>query len=89
MAQLTITDLDDEVRRRLAVRAGELGRSVEEEARDILTATVMMSTLPVYGQGTLIAEAFRGIGLSEAEAQAINNLRTQFAPDRPLPSFDP
>lgn len=36
MAVLTIRNLDDGVKRRLRVRAAERGRSMEEEAREIL-----------------------------------------------------
>lgn len=36
MASITIRSLDDEVKRRLRVRAAEHGRSMEEEAREIL-----------------------------------------------------
>ena len=36
MASITIRNLDDEVKRRLRVRAAEHGRSMEEEAREIL-----------------------------------------------------
>ena len=40
MASLTIRNLDDEVKRRLRVRAAERGRSMEQEVRDILWASV-------------------------------------------------
>lgn len=40
MATLTIRDLDDEVRRRLRVRAAEKGVSMEAEVRAILTDAV-------------------------------------------------
>ena len=40
MASITIRNLDDGVKRRLRVRAAENGRSMEEEARDILRRTV-------------------------------------------------
>ena len=36
MASITIRNLDDEIKQRLRVRAAEHGRSMEEEARDIL-----------------------------------------------------
>jgi antitoxin FitA len=37
MASITIRNLDDDVKRRLRMRAAEHGRSMEEEARDILS----------------------------------------------------
>lgn len=40
MATLTIRRLDDEVKRRLRVRAAAKGRSMEEEARSIIAAAV-------------------------------------------------
>jgi antitoxin FitA len=36
MASITIRNLDDGVKKRLRLRAAENGRSMEEEARDIL-----------------------------------------------------
>jgi antitoxin FitA len=40
MATLTIRKLDDEVKRRLRIQAAEHGRSMEEEARVILSQAV-------------------------------------------------
>lgn len=40
MASITIRNLDDEVKRRLRIRAAEHGRSMEEEAREILRQVV-------------------------------------------------
>lgn len=40
MASITIRNLDDDVKHRLRVRAAEHGRSMEEEARDILRQVV-------------------------------------------------
>lgn len=40
MATLTVRDLDDSVRDRLRVRAAQHGRSMEAEARAILTEAV-------------------------------------------------
>jgi plasmid stability protein len=36
MASITIRNLDDDIKQRLRVRAAEHGRSMEEEAREIL-----------------------------------------------------
>ena len=36
MASITIRNLDDDIKHRLRVRTAEHGRSMEEEARDIL-----------------------------------------------------
>lgn len=40
MASITIRNLDGDVKRRLRVRAAEHGRSMEEEAREILRRAV-------------------------------------------------
>jgi plasmid stability protein len=40
MASITIRKLDDGVKERLRVRAAKAGRSMEEEAREILTSAV-------------------------------------------------
>ena len=40
MASITIRNLDDGLKRRLRVRAAENGRSMEEEAREILRRSV-------------------------------------------------
>jgi plasmid stability protein len=40
MATLTIRQLDDQVKERLRVRAAQAGRSMEEEAREILGEAV-------------------------------------------------
>ncbi len=46
MASITIRNLDDEVKRRLRVRAAMHGRSMEEEARDILRRAMTESAPP-------------------------------------------
>lgn len=40
MASITIRNLEDDIKQRLRVRAAEHGRSMEEEARDILRRVV-------------------------------------------------
>ena len=40
MASMTIRNLDDKLKARLRVRAAEHGRSMEEEARDILQSAL-------------------------------------------------
>ncbi len=55
MASLTIRDLEDAVKRRLRVRAAQHGRSMEEEARNILRAALV----EVPRQPGNLAEAIR------------------------------
>ncbi len=45
-ATLTIPDLDEKVERNLRLRAASHGHSVEEEAREILTAAFETPTTP-------------------------------------------
>ncbi|PWR22170.1 FitA-like ribbon-helix-helix domain-containing protein [Zavarzinia compransoris] len=47
MASITIRNLDDELKRRLRVRAAEHGRSMEEEVRDILRRVVTEPSPPL------------------------------------------
>jgi plasmid stability protein len=58
MASITIRNLDDGVKKRLRKQAAEHGRSLEAEARDILTQNAYgsVSTLPNTG-----LDLFRGI----------------------------
>lgn len=46
MASITIRNLDDDIKQRLRVRAAERGRSMEEEARDILRRVMAESAPP-------------------------------------------
>ena len=46
MASITIRNLDDDIKQRLRVRAAEHGRSMEEEARDILRRVMRESASP-------------------------------------------
>lgn len=68
MATITIHDLDDDMKARLRIRASRHGRSMEEEARNILLAT--LSTDPEPGTGAALVvdirarvEPFGGIDL--------------------------
>jgi len=47
MASITIRNLDDALKRRLRIRAAKHGRSMEEEARDILRRAVGEAPPPV------------------------------------------
>ncbi len=46
MASITIRNLDDEIKQRLRLRAAMHGRSMEEEARDILRRVTAESVPP-------------------------------------------
>lgn len=61
MASITIRNLDDGLKRRLRVRAAEHGRSMEEEAREILRQAVGTATGP-RDLGQTIHARFAAIG---------------------------
>lgn len=61
MANLTIRNLDDEVKDRLRLEAARHGRSMEEEVRHILRHA-FAQTPQEQGLGSRIAERFRGLG---------------------------
>ena len=46
MASITIRNLDDDIKHRLRIRAAERGRSMEEEARDILRRVMAEGSPP-------------------------------------------
>jgi plasmid stability protein len=61
MGSITIRNLDDDVKRRLRVRAAEHGRSMEEEAREILRQVVTRPT-PRRDLGQSIHARFAEVG---------------------------
>lgn len=61
MASITIRNLDDDVKRRLRVRAAENGRSMEEEAREILRHVVGLPSAP-KNLGQAIHDRFSAVG---------------------------
>ena len=80
MASITIRNLDDDVKRRLRVRAAEHGRSMEEEARDILRQVVGQPSAP-RNLGQAIHARFAAVG-------GIDLPRPQRGPMRPIPDFE-
>ncbi|HEY3715762.1 MAG TPA: hypothetical protein VGL39_14650 [Jatrophihabitantaceae bacterium] len=61
MATLVIRDLDDSVKARLRVRAANHGRSMEAEARAIISAAVAAQR-PAGRLGSYIHEQFSSVG---------------------------
>jgi plasmid stability protein len=80
MASITIRNLDDDVKRRLRVRAAEHGRSMEEEARDILRQVVGQTSAP-RNLGQAIHARFAAVG-------GIDFPQSQRGPMRPSPDFE-
>ena len=62
MASITIRNLDEGLKRRLLHRAAENGRSMEQEARDILRAALDEEAAPAKNLGTALHELFRPFG---------------------------
>ena len=62
MASITIRRLDDGVKARLRVRAAMHGRSMEEEAREILRAGVAAKRAPALNLADSIRRRFVPLG---------------------------
>ncbi len=69
MAQLLVRNLEDLLKVRLQRRAKRYGRSMEEEARDILRNALRAEDTPATGLGTEIAALFRETGLQDDIAE--------------------
>jgi plasmid stability protein len=67
MAQILVRKVDERLKVRLRSRARENGRSMEEEAREILRDALRQQTVAEVGFGTATAELFRDCGLKEGE----------------------
>ncbi|WP_183115833.1 FitA-like ribbon-helix-helix domain-containing protein [Gluconacetobacter diazotrophicus] len=62
MAVMTIRNFDDTLKQRLRVRAAQHGRSMEEEARDILRAVLSTDPSHVVDAGQAIHQRFARLG---------------------------
>ena len=58
MASLTIRNLDDRVKTKLRLRAAKQGRSMEEEARQLLSRAIELPSTDDVGLGTAIRRRF-------------------------------
>lgn len=67
MATLTIRKVDDALKQRLRVRAAHHGRSMEEEARDILRAALAAEPRSNQNLAEAIRELFAPMGGVELE----------------------
>ena len=79
MASIIIRNLDDGLKRRLRMRAAENGRSMDEEARDILRRTAAEASSP-KDLGRAIHARFAALGGVELELP-------ERGPMRPPPEF--
>jgi plasmid stability protein len=85
MATITIRNLDETVKRRLQVRAALNGRSMEAEARAILTALVKDAPRAAELEeclGTAIRKRFAPLGGVELK------IPPRRKSHRPIPTFD-
>jgi plasmid stability protein len=85
MATLTIRNLDEKVKRRLQVRAAINGRSMEAEARELLSGSIQNSSNAIEPEedlGTAIHKRFAALGGVDLEIPP-----RQFS-TRPIPTFD-
>jgi len=67
VTSLTIRNLDEDLQRRLCMRAAENGRSMEQEARAILHTVLDEDVVPTKKLGTAIHERFKPFGGVELE----------------------
>ena len=62
MASITVRNLDEGLKRRLRIRAAENGRSMEQEARDILRAALDQESPAGKNLATAIRARFEPLG---------------------------
>lgn len=67
MAAITIRKLDEATKARLRVRAAHHGRSMEEEAREILRSALVVSSRPKENLAAAIRRRFAPLGGVELE----------------------
>jgi plasmid stability protein len=75
MASITIRNLDDTLKHRLRIRAAEHGRSMEEEARELLRAVLAENTQPPQDLAAALRERFAAVGGVELELPAREPIR--------------
>ncbi len=62
MASITIRNLDENIKARLRVRAAEQGRSMEDEAREILRSALNVKAAPAKNLAAAIRARFAPLG---------------------------
>ena len=75
MASITIRNLDDTLKRSLRIRAAEHGRSMEEEAREIIRQAVGQPSAP-KNLGQSIHQRFAAMGGADLALPARTPMRT-------------
>ena len=82
MATLTIRQLDDRTKARLRLRAAHHGRSMEQEARDILRAALSASSSTKGNLAESVQRRFAGLGGVDLEFPQRDALRAPAKFDR-------
>ena len=67
MASITIRQLEETTKHKLRVRAARHGRSMEQEAREILKSALSQSEEPPMDMGKAIRDIFAPLGGVELE----------------------
>ena len=75
MAQILVRNLEDQVKGRLQDRAKRHGRSMEEEAREILRDALRDENAPKLGLGSEIVAMFSGQGIGLEKGEDIPEIR--------------
>ncbi len=75
MASITVRNLDDGLKRRLRIRAAENGRSMEQEARDILRAALDQGPSTGQGLANAIRARFAPFGGAELDLPPRESMR--------------
>jgi plasmid stability protein len=74
MASMTIRDIDEKLKSRLRIQAARHGRSMEDEARDILRSALSLE--PTQSRG--LVEAIR------ARVESLGGVELEIAPREPM-----
>jgi antitoxin FitA len=83
VAQILIRNLDDRVKARIQRRARRNGRSMEAEAREMLTNAALAKEAPAVGFGSATVALFSGSGVYLDEPiKEIRGMKMQ------IPNFD-
>jgi len=75
MAQILVRNLEDRLKSRLQRRARRHGRSMEEEAREILRNALHEEEAPAAGFGTASVALFSGQGIGLEKGEEIREWR--------------
>jgi antitoxin FitA len=86
MAQILVRNLDDRLKVSLQSRARRNGRSMEEEAREILRNALRRKDAPQGGIGTEMAALFSGQGIGLKYGEEIPEMRNFHLQ---VPKFEP